>query len=68
MHHRDVLSARIADDGCGFDSREPDKAGMGLKSMQYRAQLIGAHLQVHSQPDSGVLVSCEVHLPLGRFD
>ena len=62
--HKNILTARVADDGCGFNPRDPGANGMGMKTMQYRAQLVGAHLQVHSQPNAGVLVTCEVAMPI----
>ncbi|WP_161604501.1 PAS domain S-box protein [Roseiconus nitratireducens] len=50
---------RVADDGKGFDlARRSD--GMGLKTMQYRASLIGAGLTVEAVETGGTLVSCTV--------
>lgn len=46
----------VQDDGHGELPRE--SAGLGLRSMRYRAQLINAKLEVHGQPGRGTRVSC----------
>lgn len=53
----------VRDDGKGFQSiREEDaprdSAGMGLSIMRYRAERIGARLNVTSSPDGGTTVTC----------
>lgn len=54
---------RIADDGIGFstaaDHAQPT-GGMGLKTMQYRARLIGADLQIRKGENSGTVVTCRL--------
>ena len=50
---------QVADDGIGFDSKEENE-GMGLKTMFYRASLIGASLKVSSVETGGALVTCKV--------
>lgn len=50
---------QIADDGLGFDYTELSK-GMGLKTMRYRASLIGGDLTVASVDTGGTLVTCKV--------
>ncbi len=50
----------VLDDGKGFPERQQQNAGMGLKIMKYRAQLLGGSLLVTSQPDRGTLVQCSV--------
>jgi signal transduction histidine kinase len=52
-----VLSVR--DDGTGFEE-QPASAGMGLRTMRYRAQCIGASLVIESYPGAGTAVSCRV--------
>jgi signal transduction histidine kinase len=48
----------VADNGTGF-TREPDKQpGMGLSIMNYRADMLGGSLKIHSQENGGVKVSC----------
>lgn len=52
----------IRDFGVGLPE-PPPTAGLGLRLMQYRAGLIGARLQVRSEPDGGTSVTCV--LPAG---
>lgn len=55
------LSIRVRDDGCGFDPAvlQVGRDGhWGLSGMRERADRIGAHLQVMSNPTAGT----EVHL------
>jgi signal transduction histidine kinase/ligand-binding sensor domain-containing protein len=60
------LSLRILDDGCGF---EPDdvftsrNGNFGLIGMRERAERLGGHLQLESQPGKGTRL--EVTVPLG---
>jgi signal transduction histidine kinase len=56
---------RIRDDGRGFDG-VPAGAGMGMRTMQYRAQTLGGSLAVKSQPGAGTTISCSV--PKRRTD
>ncbi len=50
---------QVADDGIGFDATE-ESEGMGLKTMLYRASLIGASLTVSPVETGGTLVTCKV--------
>jgi two-component system sensor histidine kinase DegS len=59
-----VLTVR--DDGRGFDTGAVAARGrrnFGLQFMQERAELIGAHFEVHSQPDNGTIV--RLAIPMG---
>ena len=59
-----VLTVR--DDGRGFDVGAVAARGrrnFGLQFMQERAELIGAHFEVHSQPDNGTIV--RLAIPMG---
>jgi signal transduction histidine kinase len=47
----------ITDDGTGFPNAGAI-CGMGLKTMGYRANLIGARIQKGNQPGGGAFVSC----------
>jgi signal transduction histidine kinase len=53
----DGLTLTVTDDGKGW---EPDEAtpGMGLRTMTYRAQAIGATLEISRGPEGGTVVSC----------
>ncbi|HEY8899753.1 MAG TPA: response regulator [Chthoniobacterales bacterium] len=54
----DGICLRISDDGRGFGQPTPDKFGMGLRIMQYRANQISADLSVASLSVGGVVVTC----------
>jgi signal transduction histidine kinase/ligand-binding sensor domain-containing protein len=54
----------VADNGQGFDPADiHDKGGLGLISMQERADKIGGHLTVHSAPGEGTSVRVSVGVP-----
>jgi two-component system, NarL family, sensor kinase len=46
----------VADDGVGFDAGAVGESGYGMRSMAERAELVGGHLQVVSEPGSGTRV------------
>jgi len=49
---------RIEDDGCGFsNSAELNSSGMGMQTMQRRAEEIGAQLSITSKNACGTVVS-----------
>ncbi len=49
----------IDDDGAGMaDLRQAKASGLGLRIMNYRAELIGGALQIHSSQPGGTRVSC----------
>lgn len=54
----------IHDNGDGFDVSEAEAAqgGFGLDSMKYRANAIGARIQMTSSPDDGTRICCTVPL------
>ena len=62
---KNTLIITISDDGIGFD---PDvvkaSASMGLKSLSYRAKLLGGTFEVYSEPGHGMNV--KVTLPIGK--
>ena len=51
----------IRDDGSGF--AEPRGRGLGLRIMDYRARVIGGHLDIRSSPGTGTTVVCSVGGP-----
>lgn len=58
------LHVAVRDDGRGFDTEaEAMSGGFGLRSMQERAQLLGAELQLESRPGHGTRV--EIALACG---
>lgn len=64
----DQLALHIEDDGAGIPEPVPVHAGMGLRTMNYRANLIGARLKVEPRKNGGTVVSCHVskHLLKGK--
>ena len=55
MPNKFILS--IQDDGDGFEiPNDPAETGIGTYSMSYRANLIGAELNIQSQRGEGTLV------------
>jgi signal transduction histidine kinase len=52
------LTLTINDDGRGFAQSASPSRGMGLRTMQYRARLIGGALTVTSTPEAGTEVRC----------
>jgi PAS domain S-box-containing protein len=53
-----VLS--VQDDGVGFDTEKRGAEGWGLRSMQYRVDLLGGDLDVTSRPGEGTRVACRL--------
>lgn len=51
-----TLRLRIADDGVGMAAGLEPRTGMGLRTMRYRARLIGATLSIEGSPAGGVSV------------
>lgn len=52
------IKLEVRDDGKGLPPKLPSKTGMGLRTMRYRAESIGARLQIHPAPPRGTIVSC----------
>ena len=51
----------VSDDGIGlYNSKEPDSAGLGLKSIRQRAAIIGARLDFISEAGNGLMVRIEI--------
>jgi PAS domain S-box-containing protein len=58
------LQLRIDDNGRGFTHQPPDgAAGLGLKMMRYRAQMLGGDLVLETSANGGASVRCSC--PLG---
>jgi PAS domain S-box-containing protein len=55
----------IVDDGVGWALPAKANAGMGIRIMHYRARVIGATLNLKSQPGKGTEVSC-LFFPVSR--
>ena len=48
---------QIHDDGIGF-SADHNSTGLGLRTMRYRASIIGGTLEIDSKPGAGTIVTC----------
>jgi signal transduction histidine kinase len=51
---------RVADSGCGMPRPIPRRKGMGLRIMNYRADVIGASLAFTAPENGGTMVTCTV--------
>ena len=49
----------IRDNGAGLDAGAPPTQGLGLRTMRYRANLIGARLSIGAGSPSGTVIVCE---------
>ena len=59
QHERFVLT--VQDNGRGFEIAERHSGGMGVRIMRYRAQVIGATLDLKSRPGQGTQMVCTFH-------
>jgi PAS domain S-box-containing protein len=50
----------ILDDGCGFDLRKVDRAGLGLQNMRERTLQLNGSLKIISKPDQGTKIMVTV--------
>jgi two-component system, NarL family, sensor kinase len=62
-----IFALSIRDNGIGFDMQQKREtqsgsSGLGLKNMRNRAKMIGADLDIHSEPGNGTIVSVRVPL------
>lgn len=53
-----LVELSVRDDGDGFDVEVTERPGMGLRTLRYRARLIGARLRIDSRPGRGTSVAC----------
>ncbi len=51
---------RVVDNGRGFPTNWEDRKGSGMDIMQFRAQLIGATLEIRNRDDAGAEVLCVI--------
>ncbi len=59
----DMIRVELRDNGVGFNlDRAP--SGFGLRSMSERAQLVGGHLEIYSDPGAGTSLCFEVPVPV----
>jgi two-component system CheB/CheR fusion protein len=60
----DQLRLMVQDDGAGFCPAAVSTHGIGLRTMRYRANVIGATCEVHSTLGAGTRVACALPLAL----
>jgi PAS domain S-box-containing protein len=56
---KDRFTLEIQDNGTGFSLPLTDSAGMGIRIMRYRARVIGATLNLKSQPNQGTQITVQ---------
>ena len=56
----DEIVLTVTDDGAGLPGKIPDGAGMGLRTMAYRADLIGAAFKIERLSTHGTRVTCVI--------
>ena len=59
----DRSTLAITDDGNGIDANRRPSAGLGLQTIAYRADVIGATLEVASVGPQGTRVLCTFPMP-----
>ncbi len=50
----------VADDGVGLPEKLDETRGIGLRTMRYRAAMIGGSLEMRANPGGGTLVECSL--------
>jgi signal transduction histidine kinase len=60
---QDGVALTISDDGVGLTESPPTGNGMGLRTMAYRASVIGAMFNVEKLNPRGTRVICQFHQP-----
>jgi signal transduction histidine kinase len=59
----DFTTLSVSDDGVGISENVPDRQGMGLRIMAYRADLIGAKFEIGRVSPHGTRVACAIPRP-----
>jgi signal transduction histidine kinase len=59
-HQGAQFTLSVTDDGVGVAKQSSSKGGMGMQTMGYRAQMIGAELNITANSPSGTCVSCSL--------
>jgi len=58
-----AVRLEISDDGSGFSPGATESAGLGLKIMRYRAEMIDAQLSIAPRESGGTVLGCECRQP-----
>jgi PAS domain S-box-containing protein len=71
----EAITLTVTDDGSGFAPLDQNRRGMGLRIMNYRADLIGAKVAIQKGQDIGTCVICTLPInpapvakPVGQDD
>jgi signal transduction histidine kinase len=64
------LELCVEDDGTGIakEAQAQGTTGMGLRTMRYRAQTLGASLEIASKHGGGTIVRCRMRLKPNRLN
>ncbi len=54
------VSLAIRDNGIGLSEESLSTSGLGLRTMRYRAQVIGGSLEIRKSENGGTLIACSV--------
>ncbi len=57
---KDYIIITVVDDGCGISDLAKIKKGLGLNSMQYRADQIGAEFRIYANSPKGTCVEIKI--------
>ena len=52
------MRLQVRDDGRGFDLESVHAEGLGLRTMEYRARLMGGELSISTVEEKGTTVTC----------
>lgn len=55
---RGRITLSVKDNGSGIPKLDPNRKGMGLRIMRYRADMIGGTLEIANNPGAGATVVC----------
>ena len=61
----DGVLLTVQDNGTGFRLADCERVGMGIGIMRYRAKVIGATVELKSEPGQGTRISCKIRPTLG---
>lgn len=68
MRNEDLIAVSVQNDGEGISHVPSTMIGMGLRTMSYRAKMIGASLNIQKRPEGGTCVSLSFALPEERMN
>jgi two-component system CheB/CheR fusion protein len=57
------LVLEIADNGQGLPDDANHRQGLGLRTMAFRARILGGNLELKSAPGGGTLIHCSIPYP-----